>query len=205
MKNAIVAESSDVVRAGLVAIVKSLGIFGSIHEAVSFAQLQNHLEIQDAPVLIANPSFFAHNQLHCLAKGYPTMAMAAVSYFPHDDTPIPPFHTIVCLSDSRELLHSKLTKLLKPIQTSQRQPDSVLSAREVDVLKLLVLGCSSKEISDRLFISLHTVLTHRKNITRKLNIRSVAGLTVYAILNGIISMENLSNKQKKSKTLDNDV
>jgi len=59
-------------------------------------------------------------------------------------------------------------------------------------LKLLIKGHSNKEISAKLFISTHTVISHRKNITQKLNIRSTAGLTVYAILHGLMSLEDLS-------------
>ncbi|MCD8137849.1 MAG: LuxR C-terminal-related transcriptional regulator [Parabacteroides gordonii] len=62
-----------------------------------------------------------------------------------------------------------------------------LSTREMDVLQLIVKGIANKEIADKLSISLNTVLTHRKNITAKLGIKTVSGLTFYAIMNGIIS------------------
>ncbi|MDR2118339.1 MAG: LuxR C-terminal-related transcriptional regulator [Tannerellaceae bacterium] len=64
-----------------------------------------------------------------------------------------------------------------------------LSARETDVLKLVVQGSINKDIADKLNISLNTVLTHRKNITAKLGIKTVAGLTFYAIMNGLISSD----------------
>lgn len=67
-----------------------------------------------------------------------------------------------------------------------------LTAREIDVLKQVALGLSNKEIGDRLFISVHTVITHRKNITEKLGIKSISGLTVYAILNGIIDTNTIN-------------
>ena len=63
-----------------------------------------------------------------------------------------------------------------------------LSAREKDVLRLVVMGLINKEIADTLYISLNTVLTHRKNITSKLGIKTIPGLTFYAITNGL--MEN---------------
>ncbi|PKP52567.1 MAG: DNA-binding response regulator [Bacteroidetes bacterium HGW-Bacteroidetes-1] len=66
-----------------------------------------------------------------------------------------------------------------------------LSDRENDVLKLVALGLTNNEISEKLFISIHTVMTHRKNITRKLGIKTVSGLTVYAILNKLIKAEEL--------------
>lgn len=62
-----------------------------------------------------------------------------------------------------------------------------LSAREIDVLKLIIKGKINKEIADELFISLNTVLTHRKNITSKLGIKTVSGLTFYAMMNGYIT------------------
>lgn len=64
-----------------------------------------------------------------------------------------------------------------------------LSLREIDVLQLIVKGITNKEIADKLNISLNTVLTHRKNITSKLGIKTVSGLTFYAIMNGFVSGE----------------
>lgn len=66
-----------------------------------------------------------------------------------------------------------------------------LSIREIDVLQLIVKGITNKEIADKLNISLNTVLTHRKNITSKLGIKTVSGLTFYALMNGIISGEEI--------------
>ena len=66
-----------------------------------------------------------------------------------------------------------------------------LSDREQDVLVQVVRGLSNKEIADVLFISTHTVITHRKNIARKLNIHSTAGLTIYAIVNKLVDINTL--------------
>ena len=66
-----------------------------------------------------------------------------------------------------------------------------LSTRETDVLQLIVKGITNKEIADKLSISLNTVLTHRKNITAKLGIKTVSGLTFYSIMNGIISGDDI--------------
>ena len=61
-----------------------------------------------------------------------------------------------------------------------------LSAREIEVLVLITKGLINKEIADKLNISLTTVITHRKNITEKLGIKSVSGLTIYAVMNGYL-------------------
>ena len=66
-----------------------------------------------------------------------------------------------------------------------------LSDRERDVLVQVVRGLSNKEIADVLCISTHTVISHRKNITRKLNIHSTAGLTIYAIVNKLVDLNSL--------------
>jgi regulator of cell morphogenesis and NO signaling len=72
-------------------------------------------------------------------------------------------------------------------------PNIELTEREIDVLRLLLAGNSNKEVADKLNISTHTVISHRKNITSKTSIKSLAGLTIYAIQNGIIEMSDFAN------------
>ena len=67
----------------------------------------------------------------------------------------------------------------------------VLSEREKEIVVEVVKGFSNKEIAENMFISINTVTTHRRNISRKLNIHSSAGLTIYAIVNGLISLEDV--------------
>ena len=66
-----------------------------------------------------------------------------------------------------------------------------LSVREIEVLILITKGLINKEIADKLNISLTTVISHRKNITEKLGIKSVSGLTVYAVMNGYIEADRI--------------
>ncbi len=81
---------------------------------------------------------------------------------------------------------------MQQLGTTQSESDNnTLSERELSILKLVALGNTNNEIAERLFISTHTVMTHRKNITRKLGIKTVSGLTVYAILNQHIKMEEI--------------
>jgi regulator of cell morphogenesis and NO signaling len=68
------------------------------------------------------------------------------------------------------------------------QNPETLSDREKDVIISLVQGMSNKEIADHLCISTNTVITHRRNIARKLQIHSPAGLTIYAIVNGLVDI-----------------
>ena len=70
----------------------------------------------------------------------------------------------------------------------KKEPFAQLTSREREVLVLIAEGQSNKEIADRLGIGVRTIETHRERIMRRLNIHSVAGLTKYAIANGLISL-----------------
>ncbi len=78
-------------------------------------------------------------------------------------------------------------KISNMINTS----DEALSEREKDVIISLVQGMSNKEIADHLFISTNTVITHRRNIAKKLQIHSPAGLTIYAIVNNLVDISSV--------------
>ncbi|MBN2486449.1 MAG: response regulator transcription factor [Bacteroidales bacterium] len=99
---------------------------------------------------------------------------------------------VILRNDTEKTINQKIknffdqaSKLAKP------QYDDTISEREKEIVRLVALGKTNKEISGALFISPHTVVTHRKNITSKLGIKTIAGLTVYAILNGLIVKEEI--------------
>lgn len=73
-----------------------------------------------------------------------------------------------------------------------------LSERETDVLKLLTSGNSNKEIADQLNISTHTVISHRKNISQKTGIKSVSGLTIYAVVKNIITLDTYKDQDRNN-------
>ena len=82
--------------------------------------------------------------------------------------------------------------LEKHLNDEEEEPDCAptsLTARELEVVELVGLGISTREIADRLHLSIHTVYTHRKNIMKKLQINSVSEMVLYAVNAGIISRE----------------
>lgn len=79
----------------------------------------------------------------------------------------------------------------RPEHVPQDDSKAVLSTREMEVLVLIVKGFINKEIAEELSISLTTVISHRKNLMDKLGIRTVSGLTVYALLNGYVQVSDL--------------
>ena len=90
---------------------------------------------------------------------------------------------------------SKEEKTLSTTVTLQNEGDSDmaegLSEREKEVVRFVVHGLSNKEIADKMFISVNTVMTHRRNIARKTQIHSSAGLTIFAIVNNLVNLDEV--------------
>lgn len=100
------------------------------------------------------------------------------------------FDEVLQITDSAASIIEKLNRRInnddQDQQSLQKEP---LSDRETDVLRCLVSGLSNKEIADKLNISIHTVISHRKNISQKTGIKSLSGLTIFAISKEIISLD----------------
>ena len=91
-----------------------------------------------------------------------------------------------------KLLELRLkTQPQPPVDAVQGAVGEQLSNRENDIISCIVRGMTNKQIADKLSISINTVLTHRKNITKKLDIRSVAGLTIYAFAHNIVQLDDI--------------
>jgi DNA-binding CsgD family transcriptional regulator len=84
--------------------------------------------------------------------------------------------------------HPQAVRSKEKKEPSEREE---LSEREKEILVSVAKGMLNKEIADQYNISIHTVISHRKNITRKIGIKTVAGLTVYALLNGLIDINTV--------------
>ncbi len=101
--------------------------------------------------------------------------------------------------DGAVSLYDDSAVIIRKIRSAidSRQPDTAssdgneLSAREKEILVCVAQGMLNKEIADKFSLSIYTVITHRKNITRKTGIKTVAGLTVYAILNNLIDINSV--------------
>jgi len=101
---------------------------------------------------------------------------------------------VIYLSDRAEKINNILKNCLSKYKDSKNIGlKKNLSKREIDVLKLLVKGNANKEIADKLNISIHTVITHRKNITQKLGIKSIAAMVIYAVAHNIIDINDNLN------------
>ena len=93
---------------------------------------------------------------------------------------------IKCLEDKSR--QSDVSAKISSMIGKNQEGADALGEREKDVIVALVQGMSNKEIAEHLCISVNTVITHRRNIARKLQIHSPAGLTIYAIVNNLIDI-----------------
>jgi len=122
--------------------------------------------------------------LHVLKRNGNSVCL--VAYHPDTVFAEGPFDDLLLLEDDLPAIQKKLAVIF-PQQTKPVADQAELTLRETEVLKLVARGSSNKDIADELSISLHTVISHRKNICRKLEIKTISGLTLYALINNLIS------------------
>jgi DNA-binding CsgD family transcriptional regulator len=104
----------------------------------------------------------------------------------------------VTLEDSVEIILAKLNTLIVSLRKSKVENHRhELSGRELEVLKRVALGFTNKEIGDQLFISAHTVISHRKNISEKTGIKTISGLTMLALLKKLIDINEIGQEHLK--------
>lgn len=128
-------------------------------------------------VVIANSDFFYSRQKK-------TIVIATSQDIP---TILDSFHFLNVNVDEESLI-AEIQTMMKSNHCVRQVEPAKLSVREIEVLTLIVKGYLNKEIADRLNLSLSTVITHRRNITEKLNRKSVGSLTVYAVTHGFVTM-----------------
>lgn len=99
------------------------------------------------------------------------------------------YDTVISLYEPATVMRHLLEKITAANDNPASQPE--LSNRERDIVKGIVKGMSNKEIADDINLSVNTVMTHRRNIARKLQIHSPAALTVYAIVRNLVKIEEI--------------
>lgn len=156
----------------------------------SVERLHEKLYINNPDILIINPLLLLYSDVISLRQiihDFPNMiCMALVSSYV-DRNVLKQYNDVIELNDGKQKVISKIYASLNDSCSNASQTENIeLSNRETDVLVAIAKGLTNKEISEQLFISVHTVITHRKNIIKKTGIKSVSGLTVYALLNNLI-------------------
>ena len=182
-----VAEPSVIIRSGIIAVIGSAeNLKAEIYEVSEIDQLRNVLSWQHPDILLVNPASLGLFPLQQLKKdtGNPDMKCVALQFAFTDHAALKSYDDAISVND-------KLARLVSEPERDKRHES--LSGREKEVIACVVQGMTNKQIADKLFISTHTVITHRRNISAKLGIHSPAGLTIYAIVNKLVELDDIKD------------
>jgi len=192
----VVADPSYLVRRGLVNTIEEVGNTTVLREVDESDRIVRAVDDLHPDYLIFNPNLLPTGavSLKCLfGQNCETRLVALLNSPQAFDYTSQVSETIFMLEDKGCLvqkLKSMVSIRFKEMEVEP--PTGELTPKELLIVRDVSLGLSNKEIADKNFISPHTVITHRKNITRKLGIKSTSGLTVYAILNKLIDIKDAS-------------
>ena len=186
----LIAETSPIISAGLTSFFEDMNQIMVASVVDNIEDLQDKIIVHNPDILIINPMMLGYtigNFFRQMSQNYPNINRVALVTSYVDKNILKYFKEIIELNDNKQKVISKILNLLNNNDETASQNESVdLSNREVDVLVCVAKGMTNKDISDMLNISVHTVITHRKNIVKKTGIKSVSGLTVYALLNNLV-------------------
>lgn len=189
-KKVLLIMPSRIIARGIEAVLSELGEFrveGILSDLshASEARLRN----MDADVIMIDPVVFdyvSRMNVRSRISEYSAAAVVAFKSIPMDEEQLKQYDCVVDLYDDPVTVVRKLRDSLSSREEAPDSEEYDLSVREREILVCVAKGMLNKEIADFYNISIHTVITHRKNITRKTGIKTVAGLTVYALLNNLI-------------------
>jgi len=188
-----IVEESAVIAEGLRALLAGDGEFETVYVAGDIRTLAERFALVAPDAVILNTALscgLPHNIRSAYPEFRPT-AVVALSVAVREEDIMRQFDGVVNIYDRPSQILRKLRAAIEQCQTNPYGDSHDLSDRERDVLVLVAKGLSNKEIADELNISVHTVMSHRKNISHKTGIKSVAGLTVFALLNNLLDRNDV--------------
>lgn len=195
IKRVLILEPSVIIAEGLKHVVDDLAGFdvcGMITELAG--GLEATLEAYDTDIIIADPAIAdpqSRPGLHETVKNLTGVPVLAILSSATDAGFVQDYEGQIYLTDKTAEVEQKISAAVSVNANETRGDGEELSAREKEILVCVAKGMLNKEIADYYNISIYTVITHRKNITRKTGIKTVAGLTVYALLNNLIDMNSM--------------
>lgn len=183
-----IVEPSEMLREGLCALLEKT----HLRNEVLLANLEDIPQLcirKPQMVAIINPILIVNQIRQFLnLKGMCSeVSWIALQYMYLPEQVMELFDGVITLHDTPENLAAKLKRMHENVERRHlTEQANTLSDRETEVLLHLASGRSNKEIADILNISVNTVITHRKNITQKTGIKTISGLTIYALTQGLI-------------------
>lgn len=191
----VIADPSPIVLNGLECMLKDLVEYDVVFKTDDLHTLSSHLHVANPDVLIFNPRMMDYSKrmmVRHIFEDMPDMKLVALVSAFCDMQQLKQYHGVIEITDDIHRINTILNMVLDSEGKKEDDGESAqLSDREKEVLVCMAKGKKNSEIADALNISVHTVITHRKNIVRKTGIKSVAALTVYAILNNLIDEKDI--------------
>lgn len=191
----LLAEPSEVIRIGIAAILKKISnVHVEITEVVDMRQLKEFISGQKFDLLVVNPVFSQVTAMRQLKQDAlnPLMKCIALRTVLTDNTCFQGCDEVLSIFDSASSITEKMNKVIAAPE--KERVTGLLSDREKEIVGCIAKGLSNKEIADVLHLSVHTVVTHRRNISGKLNIHSPSGLTIYAIVNKLVDIDDIDGE-----------
>jgi len=192
----VVADSSAIIRAGLVAVLRRLPDMNvQAVEVQSQESLRSYMVTHAPDIVIVNPMFDGVMDIRALRadnRDLDTRYIALASTV-IDNNALKDYHDHIGVYDSIDTIAEKIKGQLADATADDDSDRENLSDREKEIVVYIVKGLTNKEIADKLCLSIHTVITHRRNISRKLQIHSSAGLTIYAIVNKLVDIHDVND------------
>ena len=185
----IICEASEILTTGLYDILQGIAGCDVVARIDTPEPIEEKIITCDANLLIINPNLLGHTDRNLpsqLVKEHPQLCVIAFVTTYIESSLLKPYDAVIELNDSKLKILNTISQIERKSDKMEKNEDVELSKREIDVLVAVAKGMMNKEIADQMNISIHTVISHRKNITRKTGIKSVSGLTVYALLNNLI-------------------
>ena len=189
--NIAVVEPFDMIFEGLTNLLLKDESHFYIYRVNNLAELSSYCNKEKTDIVIINPVVMINviHDFNKLKKTYPGIHWIGLIYSYVEKDIISKFDEIIHIDDSSGIISKKIIHIVEQCNCNDVQQE-VLSERETDVLVQLLNGLSNKEIAEKLYISIHTVISHRKNIVEKTGIKSLPGLTIYAISKKIIPLDS---------------
>ena len=185
-------EPSEIVAAGMEAIIEKSSEFRLASTLPNLNYYKNRPDAFD--IVIINPAVIDYNERFDIRSIFSSeehkTAVVALTYTSYDENVLRQYDECIGIYDSAARIFQKLNNALKERKESKSELYE-LSTRERDILVAVAKGKTNKEIADEFNISIYTVISHRRNISRKLGINSISGLTVYAIMNKLIDISSI--------------
>lgn len=190
----VIADNSVIIRNGLASVLKRFSDYNfQINEISTQEALTIFLRLHTPDLLICNPIFAQGFNINAVKKDYPTIKTMALVSALLDSQALASYDSSITICDDVDTICNRIKDLIYEPDSDDNTEQEPLSSREKEIIGCVVKGLTNKAIADSLSISVHTVITHRRNITRKLQIHSAAGLAIYAIANNIVNIEDIKD------------